>query len=82
MKMNDKHECEITIVIDEKGEWCVCKTDDDYIADELSNLAEQGGTMVRRIDIKHMIAAPQLTEGTVTVPDEAGTIGDLQVTIA
>jgi hypothetical protein len=71
--MNDKHECEITILIDENGEWRVCKMDSDEINDELGNLAEDGGTMVRRVDLKCMIAAPVITEGTVDVPDDAGT---------
>jgi len=80
--MSDKIECEITIIIDENGEWRVCKMDDDEIQDEIGNLAEPAGTMVRRVDIKIMVAAPQVVEGTVEVPDDPTQTSQLQFELA
>ena len=46
-------------LIDENGEWRLCRTDDDEIFEARNELVEDGGTMVRRVDIKVMIAPPR-----------------------
>lgn len=67
--MTTKTKCEFYIAINEDGEYSV-DVDMDDAATKL--VEDAGGNMVRVIKLTAMIAAPQVIEAEVDVPDEAG----------
>jgi hypothetical protein len=75
--MTDQVECQITILMDEDGDWVVCKNDNECVTDAAGELADEDSVSARRVNLSVFITPPAVTDGKVIVPDAAD--GELAV---
>jgi hypothetical protein len=61
--------CEIFICMNENGEFIVTTDGDEALNELMENF---GATISRTVKLTVQMAAPVITEATVTVPDEVG----------
>jgi hypothetical protein len=76
--MTDKKTCEIFIAMNEDGDYVVC-TDE---SEALEKLAEDQGGWPRVIKVIVKMSPPVMTEATIEVSDEAGTVQSLEIEAA
>lgn len=69
--------CEISILMDENGAWRVGDRED--LTDAAGGLADEGGIMVRQVNLIVRMSRPTATDISIDVPDDAGTTAEAEV---
>ena len=76
--MPDTHEIEILLACDEEGNVAVGLAEDDF-GERIAELGSDHATLaVRVVKLKVKMSAPQITEASVDVPDEAGSVTEVE----
>lgn len=68
--MAEPVECEISLAMNESGDWFICKADEEDVAQQLKD--NYDSEAVRTVKIKVVMRPPHIPEAIITVHDEAG----------